>query len=144
MSGTSFFGDMLQTITERGRQFLPFTPRDGTGRKTIEGMCDTLLSSSGEASGMAIARDIMDRWARLDAEGRLAFMTMLLERFGPDTEALEKAIDTYRQERTPAALLALNVAAEPLRQELIRRLNLAPNGIATLVSMRETLLKLVV
>ncbi len=139
---TSFFGEMLQTITERGRQLLPLYPREPEiGRKTTEAMCETLLTSSGEASGMALAKTIMERWEAMEKEDRLAFMMVLLERFGPDTKRLEKAIDAYRAKRTPSTLLALNRAAEPRRQELIRRLNLAPNGIATLVSMRETLLK---
>jgi malonyl-CoA decarboxylase len=143
MSGGSFLGDMLQTITERGRNLLPFNMRgDGAaGRRSIASMCDTLLSSSGEASGMALAKDILERWRHLDEAGRLEFMETLLQRFGPDTEALETAIDIYRQERSPQALLALHGAAEPRRQELIRRLNLAPNGIATLVAMREFLLR---
>lgn len=143
MSRSSFLGDMLQSMTERGRQFLPFNLRDqSAGRKDMEAMCNTLLSSTGEASGMAIAKNIMDRWAAMDDEAALRFMVMLLEKFGPDTDALDKAIDAYREAPTQQALLALHKASEPRRQELIRRLNLAPNGIATLVSMRRTLLKL--
>ena len=40
------------------------------------------------------------------------------------------------------SLAALHMASEPRRQELIRRLNLAPDAIATLVRMREALLKM--
>ncbi|MDX3926330.1 MAG: malonyl-CoA decarboxylase [Shinella sp.] len=144
MNTTSFFGDMLQTIAERGRRFLSFGPREENGNalKGLEGLCETLLSSRGEASGMALAKDILDRWQRFDAEGQRDFMLLLLSRFGPDTERLERAIDAYRAEPGPKALLELHIAAEPRRQELIRRLNLAPGGIATLVRMREILLKL--
>lgn len=144
MNTTSFFGDMLQTITERGRRFLSFGPREENGNalQGMEGLCETLLSSRGEASGMALAKDILDRWQRFDADGQRDFMRLLLSRFGPKTERLEKAIDDYRKEQSPKALLELHIAAEPRRQELIRRLNLAHNGIATLVRMREILLKL--
>lgn len=89
---------------------------------------------------MALAGEILNEWSRSDDSRRRAFMTMLLERFGPDTEQLEQAIDTYRAEPSPAALRSLHEASEPRRQELIRRLNLAPDGIATLVRMREGLL----
>jgi malonyl-CoA decarboxylase len=34
----------------------------------------------------------------------------------------------------------VHLAAEPLRQELFRRLNLAPNGTAALVHMRDQLI----
>lgn len=144
MNTTSFFGDMLQTIADRGRKLLSASPRDD-GADTVaamEALCETLISSRGEASGMALANDVLSYWNRLDADRQRAFMQVLLDHFGPKSERLEKAIDAYRKEPTPAALLELHVAAEPRRQELIRRFNLAPNGIATLVRMRETLLKL--
>ncbi|MBB2971381.1 malonyl-CoA decarboxylase [Mesorhizobium sp. RMAD-H1] len=145
MRSSSFFSDMLQSITERGRSLLSFAQREQAGASGVKGLekeCEALLSSRGEASGMALARDILARWCLLGEEEQRAFMRILLERFGPDTDRLEKAIDGYRSERTPKALQELNAAAEPRRQELIRRLNLAPNGIATLVKMRERLLKL--
>ena len=144
MNTTSFFGDMLQTITERGRRFLSFGPREegGDALENIEALCETLLSSRGEASGMALAKDILERWQRFDPDRQRAFMRLLLAHFGPKTERLERAIEAYRTEQSPKALLELHIAAEPRRQELIRRLNLAPNGIATLVRMREVLLKL--
>jgi malonyl-CoA decarboxylase len=144
MNSTSFFGDMLQTIADRGRKLLSANPRDdgADAVAAMEALCETLISSRGEASGMALATDVLSYWNRLDSDRQRAFMQVLLDHFGPKSERLEKAIDAYRKEPTPAALLELHVAAEPRRQELIRRFNLAPNGIATLVRMRETLLKL--
>ncbi|MCR4265266.1 malonyl-CoA decarboxylase [Nitratireductor sp. ZSWI3] len=145
MNSASFFSDMLQAITDRGRRFLSLSPREngaGNGLGAVEAACETLLTSRGEASGMALAKEIMERWEQLEPVGRREFMLMLLERFGPDTVRLERAIDRYRAEQTPAALLELHTAAEPRRQELIRRLNLAPKGISTLVRMREALLTL--
>ncbi|MCT7374692.1 malonyl-CoA decarboxylase [Chelativorans salis] len=145
MNGATFFSDMLQAITDRGRRVLSLSPRDGaarTGMGAVEAACETLLSSRGEASGMALAKDILDRWEHFDQAQRRDFMMMLLLRFGPDAERLEGAIDAYRADPTPRALLGLHTAAEPRRQELIRRLNLAPKGISILVRMRETLLNL--
>jgi malonyl-CoA decarboxylase len=144
MNTTSFFGDMLQTIAERGRKLLSTTTRADSANPvgTMETLCEALLSSRGEASGMALANDILNDWRRLDADRQRQFMQMLLTSFGPNSERLEKAIDAYRKDPNPKALLELHVAAEPRRQELIRRFNLAPNGIATLVRMREILLKL--
>ena len=45
------------------------------------------------------------------------------------------------QAQDPAALVRLTELAEPPRQELLRRLNLAPRGTAVLVRMREQLLE---
>ncbi len=144
MRSVSFFGELMQAIAERGRQLLPSGPREQGRRKdkTTYEWCELLLSSHGEASGMAIARDIMARWEVMDAEQQLGFMVMLLESFGPDDARLGAAIDAYHADRSPKTLRELHEAAEPRRQELIRRLNLAPKGIATLVSMREALLRM--
>jgi len=144
MNTTSFFGDMIQAIADRGRKFLSANARvDGNNPVDImEALCEALLSGRGEASGMALANDILNAWRRLSPDQQLDFMLRLLSRFGPRTEQLEKAIDAYRNDPTPAALLTLHEAAEPRRQELIRRFNLAPNGIESLVRMREALLKM--
>ena len=56
---------------------------------------------------------------------------------------MDAAIESYRSGAPAAAAVAeLHQAAEPRRQELIRRLNLAPGGTAQLVQMREALLSL--
>ncbi|MGF0540083.1 malonyl-CoA decarboxylase [Agrobacterium sp. ES01] len=144
MNTTSFLGDMLQAIADRGRKLLSSSPRvDGNNPvDTMEALCEALLSGRGEASGMALANDILTSWRRLNPSEQLDFMQRLLSRFGPRTEQLEQAIDAYRNDPTPSALLTLHEAAEPRRQELIRRFNLAPHGIESLVRMREALLKM--
>ncbi|MFX7712936.1 malonyl-CoA decarboxylase N-terminal domain-containing protein, partial [Acinetobacter baumannii] len=85
-----------------------------------------------EASGTGRALAILDRWEALDDAGRLGFLRMLADRYGPDPQRLARAVDAGRADPGPATLAALHEAAEPRRQELIRRLNLAPGGIATL------------
>lgn len=136
----SFLGDLLQTITDRGRGLirgrLPAPAGDD-----LAAACETLLSSRGEASGTGRALAILDRWETLDAGGRLAFLRMLADRYGPDGAALTRAVEAWRADPGPATMAALHEAAEPRRQELIRRLNLAPGGIATLVRMREELFR---
>ena len=145
MTGTTYFRDMVQTITERGRKLWTFAPRAErlpSGILGLERLCEMLLSSRGEASGMALAAEILQQWSRLSEDEQRDFMLLLFEKFGPDSKRLDAAIETYRAERTARAVLELHRAAEPRRQELIRRLNLAPNGISTLVGMREQLLGL--
>ncbi|SON57906.1 Malonyl-CoA decarboxylase (MCD) [Hartmannibacter diazotrophicus] len=148
MNGVSYFADMLQSIADSSRRFLSLTSARENERHEIVSLgnikanCETLLSSQGEASGMALAKSILDRWQRFDDERKREFLVLLAEEFGADEARLELAIDAYRLNPTPEAMRELHLAAEPRRQELIRRLNLAPKGIATLVAMRETLLKI--
>ncbi|UVK41264.1 malonyl-CoA decarboxylase [Mesorhizobium sp. AR10] len=142
MAGVSFFSDMVQSITDRGRRLLAVGARNGPvqAETNIETLCDMLLSSRGEASGMALAAEILQRWTQLDAADQQDFVRILHERFGPDLAKLDKAIERYRGDRSSDAVIELHQAAEPRRQELVRRLNLAPKGTARLVEMRERLL----
>ncbi|MET0314382.1 MAG: malonyl-CoA decarboxylase [Hansschlegelia sp.] len=145
MSGQSFLGDMLQAITERGRHLLSLGPvEDGPAarkkRATLEQLSESLLGGRGEASGMALASLVFDQWSVLSPSEKLEFMTLLLRRFGTDEARLSAAIDAYRAAPSSETARILHQAAEPRRQELIRRLNLAPGGVGALVRMRADLL----
>ena len=61
-------------------------------------------------------------------------------RFGVDRERIDAAVDAWTRVGTDEAAAELHLAAEPRRQELFRRLNLAPGGTAALVAMREDLM----
>jgi len=140
----AFFADLLSTISERGRILLrgggpPDTKQDASD--LIE-LCEALLSGRGEASGTAMAREVLDRYHGLDAEGRRSFFEALVHKFGPDREKVAAAIEAWRAEPGEGNEGQLHFASEPRRQELIRRLNRAPRGTSELVAMRADLLSL--
>jgi malonyl-CoA decarboxylase len=140
----AFFADLLSTISERGRILLrgggpPDTKQDASD--LIE-LCEALLSGRGEASGTAMAREVLDRYHGLDAEGRRSFFETLVHDFGPDREKIAAAIEAWRAEPGEGNGGQLHFASEPRRQELIRRLNRAPRGTSELVAMRADLLTL--
>ena len=136
----SFLSDLMQSITERGRTLVEHAPwLSGRRDQPLETLCHDLLSNRGEASGVALASTILDRYEALPQAGKLQFMMMLVEKFGADMAAVDLAIANYQAKPTHAHLLALHQAAEPKRQELIRRLNLSPMGTQRLVRMREDL-----
>jgi len=139
----AFFSDLLSTISERGRTLLRRVgssddKQDAAG--LIE-LCEALLSGRGEASGTAMAREVLDRYHHLDQAGRLAFFATLARDYGPDREKLSQAIETWRAQPSDDDASDLHFASEPRRQELIRRLNRAPGGTGELVAMRADLLK---
>lgn len=139
---TSFFGELLQSITERGRALID-RRREPTGLVRSEGiaeLCEQLLSIRGEASGVALAREILSRYAELKTGPRIAFFEMLLSRFGPDPTRIEAAIEAWERDPSDTTANDVHKASEPRRQELFRRLNLAPFGTVALVRMREQLL----
>jgi len=137
----SFFGELLQTISERGRALLGARRGlDSTRSETLVELAEHLLSGRGEASGVALAREILARYAELTTGPRIAFFEALAERFGPDTARMDKAIAAWRDEPCDETAAEVHAASEPRRQELFRRLNLAPGGTAALVRMREQLM----
>lgn len=142
---TSFFGEMLQSIAERGRALIDRT-RDRRGvaeqrSANLVQLCEDLLSSRGEASGVALAREILSRYGELKTGPRIAFFEALASRFGPDRARLSAAATAWMNASSDAAAAKLHRASEPRRLELFRRLNLAPGGTAALVRMRAQLIE---
>ena len=70
-----------------------------------------------------------------------AFFRLLGRDFGPDQKRLRSAWAAYDKAQTPRTLQALLQAVEPPRQEMFRRLNLAPGGTSALVGMRQDLIE---
>jgi malonyl-CoA decarboxylase len=142
MSSNAFFSDLLTSISERGRTLLRRAgSSDGKqdASDLIE-LCEALLSGRGEASGTAMAREVLDRYRQLDEAKRLSFFETLVRHFGPDRERLAQAIESWRALPNDDDASSLHFASESRRQELIRRLNRAPGGTSELVAMRADLL----
>jgi malonyl-CoA decarboxylase len=140
----SFFGELLQTISERGRALLDRgrdRRNDQSARsESLVELCEDLLSGRGEASGTALAREIFGRYGELTTGPRIAFFEALAQRFGPDQTRLEGAVAAWSEKPGDATAAEVHAASEPRRQELFRRLNLAPGGTVALVQMREQLI----
>ena len=138
----SFFGELLQTISERSRALLARNRRveASVRSESLVELCEHLLSGRGEASGVARAREILARYSELTIGPRIAFFEALSQRFGPDRARMEAAIAAWRDKPSDETVAEVHAASEPRRQELFRRLNLAPGGTAALVRMREQLM----
>jgi len=104
-------------------------------------IAEGLLSERGEASGVALAKELLAAYSTLSDPARLEFLRALAERFGADRARLDRAITRYRENPSPHNGIVLHAAAEPRRQELVRRLNLAEGGTTHLVRMREDVMR---
>src|SRR2546423_3116117 len=115
----------------------------GVERRTqdLRPLCDSLLSERGEYASTAIARDALVAYEALDERCRNEFFDALARHYSPSPEAVGRAASAYRLDPSPANLIRLQEVIEPGRQELFRRLNMAPGGTAALVEMRAFLLK---
>ncbi|MEK9672648.1 MAG: malonyl-CoA decarboxylase [Rhodospirillaceae bacterium] len=134
-----FLHDLLNAITDRGRELLD-RAISGGDKSDPWAAVDSLLSSRGEASGVALARQIIDIFEAMDDAGRQAFFERLAADYGPDKDRVKAAIDAFAKDSSDHKALELHEAAEARRQELFRRINSGPGGTATLVDMREDLL----
>ncbi len=131
----------LERIADRGREFLHLRTEEAADPR-LGSLCRALLSGVGEATGTALSREVLRAYEHMDREGRRAFFEMLAVDFGPDASAIRAAAEEYQRSNDTNALLRLIAAVEPPRQELFRRINMAPNGTAALVAMRAELLGL--
>jgi malonyl-CoA decarboxylase len=100
-----------------------------------------LLTEQGESNSLAIAARALGRYQRLSAASRLQFFDVLASDFDPDPGDVLLLAEKYAVSRTPENLIGLTRAAEPPRQELLRRLNRAPGGTEIIVRMREFVLE---
>ena len=134
------FKKFFSSIADAGQNII--------GKKTIKKdlpsilqLCDDLISFKGVASGIAIAREVTEIYNVFDTDQKLSFFKEVNKKFSPNPDEVEKKINTYIHEKSKKNLNSLGSSIEGQRQELIRRLNMAPNGTPFLVSMREDLLK---
>lgn len=95
-----------------------------------------LLSERGEASGALVARRLHEVLRALDQNDRHSFQSYLASEFQPDKAALRAAAEHYLADSTAEAAAALAEAVDPPRQELLRRMNMAPGGTSALIAMR--------
>ena len=137
---SSFFSDMLQSIADRSRALISRREPASDQSDGILELCEALLSGRGEASGVALANEILAGYAGLTTGPRIAFFETLARTFGHEPARIDAAVTAWRQSPTAGTAAELHRVSEPRRLELFRRLNLAPGGTAALVRMREQLL----
>ncbi len=138
----SVFSELLGSIAERSLNFVDLgrarSANPSAGQ--LIAWCHALLSSKGEATGIALGWQVLNGFERLSDADKATFFQALLAEFGADAENLTHAARAYVEAPGDENAVRLNLAAEPRRQELVRRLNQAPDGTRRIVAMRADLL----
>jgi len=132
------FGDLLSQLVERTGQVWG---NDDT--RSLKDLCEAILSAEGEVSGYKLAATLLDRYRRSEDDEKLAFFNHLNDALDVDAECVAELAQNYANAPSPAAFKALSQAAEPRRQELLRRLNQPVGATDALVAMRVDLLRFV-
>ena len=138
----SWLERLWSSVADRGRPYAKvLQPEAVTSQlERSRELASALLSERGEASGAAIARELHAALRGLGPDDRLEFYRFLTGNFLPAETRLRAAAEAYLADPTPERATEVSEAAEPTRQELLRRMNMSPGGTASLVGMRRDLL----
>ena len=139
-SSRNWLDRLWASIADRGTPYasVPDPGADPLDRARL--LTHAMLSQRGEASGAAVARELQAAARALSDPQLLEFYRFLSDGFGPDPVALRAAAEAYLAAPDAHTASRLFDAAEPARQELLRRMNMSPGGTAALVAMRRDLL----
>ena len=135
----TMLSDLLSTVFDRR---VRFTGPLGDDARTTEELADALVSASGEISGRALGEHVLDRFDAMQDSEKTDFFRHLTSSMDIDPETVRSALVAYEQAPGKASYRAFMEAAEPRRQEMIRRLNRVPGATGRLVKMRADLLRL--
>lgn len=114
--------------------------RDHASARTVRDACRTLMSERGTANSVKFAAQVIEQYEALSGAARAEFLAMLAEEFSPDPQRVLEQAHRYAETRSAESLVELFNEVEPPRQELLRRINRAPKGAATLLRIRTELL----
>ena len=134
--------EIISSIADVGQKLFKKSVVKKNDLESIISLCDDLISNKGAAFGITVARDITDLYHSLSPDNKLLFFKKINEKFKPDHNKVNSAIETYKREQNDKNLFKLFVTSEGQRRELFRRMNMSPNGISTIVSLREDLLQI--
>ena len=133
---SNFISDLVTRITEAGQSL---TGIDFGASVDIKTLCEHLISEKGEAIGIALAKEILARYKTLNMKEKLDFFQILLNDFGTDSEAVDKAFKDWKKNNQSSAR-AIHLATEPKSIELISRLNRVKGATSEIVEMRNDLI----
>jgi malonyl-CoA decarboxylase len=137
---SSMLDQLWTSIADAGRDLVR-NRLGGRRRTTIQALCRDLLSTRGEASGAALARELVEAYRTMTDAERLGFFTMLAQDYAADPARIEAAIEAWRQDPGPSTVQALRRVCETPRHELFRRMNAAPGATRAIVGLRTQLLR---
>ncbi len=135
----TILADLLSAVFERRLTRVRRGPPD---ERPLPELTAELISATGEVSGQAVATSILDRFTLLEYKDKCSFFKHLLTDLDIQPSSVRNTLKAWEADRSRDNYQAFMMAAEPPRQELIRRLNQVPGATGALVAMRADLLRL--
>ena len=109
--------------------------------ESLELLCQQLMESARDPASTAIAAEFTTSYHELTQSQRARFMSCLKSKFGVVPEAIHQAAEKYKNDPCFRNQQDLAKVVEAPRQKLFRCINTAPEGLKTLVQMRQDLLE---
>ncbi|MGE5547242.1 MAG: malonyl-CoA decarboxylase, partial [Solirubrobacterales bacterium] len=135
VAGTTKSGELISLA--------PDLPDEDLGRLRAQ-MFACLEAKGGEVSARARAAALGREYLSLNPVGRLRFLTLIAEEFGPDRDGVDAAVEALRAAQGEAgravAEAELRLALEPPRVRLLTQFNALPEGVKFLVDLRAELM----
>ncbi len=112
----------------------------GQRTKSINELCDLILTSDGEYSSLMLADQVLSRFELMTADEKIEFFNYLNNDLDIDKTMLQEAALNFCKTSSAIDLETLNVAARAPRRLLLQVLNQVPEGTQRLVKMRSEVL----
>lgn len=135
-----FAKNLVDSIADAGEKFLNLRRLRGTSTQKLLSLCNDLISHKGFASGVALAREVVNRYNVLTRDEKLSFFIELNQKMGPNLEEIKKVAEEFTKSPNEKTLLELSGQIKSKRQTLFSRMIMAPKGTRAIVSLREDLL----
>ena len=136
------FKEIISSIADAGQKLFSIKNIKENDLESIIPLCDDLISHKGAAFGITVARDITELYQSLSPENKLLFFKKINDKYKPSFTKVNEAIENYTKSQNEKTLSDLFKVSEGKRRELFRRMNMAPNGTAIIVALREDLIRI--
>lgn len=142
MARTATINDFFESVTVRGLSLLSRgSGAENTAVQAAVENCKWLLSSKGEASGLALSHQILQAYAEFSEDEKTEFFKVVTAEFAVDRAKVSAAAEKFLQSRSAEDANALNVASTSQYEILISRLNQRPSATLPIIHMRADLLR---
>ena len=142
-SNPSGLGGLLGSVISAGKGILARRRQAAVEAPSSDllSKCRQLLHHRGEASGLALASEVIDDYQGLDDANRMRFFKALASDFDTNHTAVIAAARRFEDDQNAHHLAELAKSVEAPRVKLFRRMNMAPDATRILVKMRGALLE---
>jgi len=132
---------LIDSVSERGKEIWQQESHDRHALpNSLADDCRELLTRQGDAVALAIAKDILRRYQRSSNNDKLVFF-QFLQGLEPDFNQISKLSQSYAENSSTESYQSLCSTLNSGRKALFELLNIPGEGTASLVSLREDLLK---